>query len=45
MSNFIMKTIDDVKEKVKLLNTLKDVSVTAKLSKGSDNKSLSLVDQ
>lgn len=45
MSQFIIKTQDVVKEKTTLLNTLKDVSVTAKISKGDVDSSKDLMDQ
>ena len=45
MSQFILKTWEEIKEKVKLLNTLKDVSVTAKISKGDSESEKALVDQ
>jgi len=45
MSNFVIKDIDTVKEKTKLLNSLKDIRVTAQLAKTVKKSDVNPLDQ
>ncbi len=45
MSNFIIKTNDDVASKMKLVQSLKDIAVTAKISQTDDQKDMNELDQ
>lgn len=45
MSNFIIKTKDDVANKMRLVQSLKDIAVTAKISKTDESSSKNEIDQ